>query len=67
LDNNPRELDRMRDRRPDLLTYRMDRVPPEGVPADGEVAYRFREARRYVGLPARHDHRPCRSLAEIAL
>ena len=67
IDNNPRELDAMRDRCPALTTYRMDRVPPELVGAQGEAAYRFREARRYVGLPARHPHRPCHSLAEVAL
>jgi hypothetical protein len=67
IDNNPQELDAMRDRCPILTTYRMDRVPPEVVAARGEAAYRFREARRYVGLPARHPHRLCRSLAEVAL
>ncbi len=67
IDNNPRELDALRDRWPALRTYRMDRVPPELAGADGEAAYRFREARRYVGLPARHPHRTCRSLAEVAL
>ncbi len=67
VDNNPRELDAMRDRCPALTTYRMDRVPPDLLVADGEAAYRFREARKYVGLPARHPHRPCRSLAEVRL
>ena len=72
VDNNPHELDAMRDRCPTLRTYRMDRVPPDLArpnPAGdaGEAAYRFREARRYVGLPARHPHRACRSLAEVAL
>ncbi len=67
VDNNPHELDAMRDRWRALRTYRMDRVPPDLVRADGEAAYRFREARRYVRLPARHAHRTCRSLAEVAL
>ena len=67
VDNNPRELDAMRDRCPALTTYRMDRVPPDLVRGDGEAAYRFREARRDVGLQARHSHRPCRTLAEVAL
>ena len=72
VDNNPRELDAMRDRWPALRTYRMERVPPElagpNLAGDGgEAAYRFREARKYVGLPARHPHRTCRSLAEVAL
>jgi len=67
VDNNPRELDAMRDRCPTLTTYRMDRVPLELVRGDGEAAYRFREARRYVGLQARHSHRSCRTLAEVAL
>ena len=70
IDNNPRELDAMRDRCPSLQTYRMDRVAPElarraSDEEPGEVAYRFREARRYVDLPARHPHRSCRSLAEV--
>ncbi len=67
VDNNPHELDAMRDRWKALRTYRIDRVPPDLVRADGEAAYRFREARRYVGLPARHAHRSCHSLAEVAL
>ena len=67
IDNNPRELDAMRDRCPALTTYRMDRVPPELVGAQGEASYRFREAARYVGLAARHPHRICRSLAQVAL
>ncbi len=67
VDNNPHELDAMRDRWATLRTYRMDRVPPDLLRADGEAAYRFREARRYVGLPARHAHQTCRSLAEVAL
>jgi hypothetical protein len=45
----------------------MDRVPPERARAGGEAASRFREARKDVGLPARHDHRHGRSLAEVAL
>lgn len=72
VDNNPRELDAMRDRCPNLVTYRIERVPPDpgGAQAGGgddEGAYRFREARRYVNLPARHPHRLCRTLAEVSL
>ena len=67
IDNNPLELDAMRDRCPALRTYRMNRVPPDLAAGDGEAAYRFREARTYVGLPARHPHRACRSLGEVAL
>lgn len=67
IDNNPRELDAMRDRCPTLRTYRMDRVPPDLARAEGEAAYRFREARRYVNVAARHPHTPCRTLAEVPL
>ncbi|HEY7675903.1 MAG TPA: haloacid dehalogenase-like hydrolase [Candidatus Methylomirabilis sp.] len=67
IDNNPLELDAMRDRCPALRTYRMDRVPPDLADVHGEAAYRFREARTYVGLPARHPHRACRGLGEVAL
>jgi len=67
VDNNPRELDAMWDHCPTLRTYRMNRVPPNLARGDGEGAYRFREARKYVGLPARHPHRTCRSLAEVTL
>jgi len=67
IDNNPLELDAMRDRCPALRTYRMNRVPPDLAAGDGEAAYRFREARTYVDVPARHPHRACRSLGEVPL
>ncbi len=67
VDNNPRELDAVIDRCQALVTYRMDRVPPDFMAANGDGAYRFREARKYVGLSSRHPHRLCRTLAEVAL
>ncbi len=66
IDNNPADLDSIRDLAPDIRTYCMNRVPDEArSPADSLTLLKFLEARRYLEKPPRHQHIPCRSLDEI--
>jgi len=66
IDNNPTDLDLIRDLAPDLRTYCMNRVPDKArSPADSFMLLKFFEARRYLEKLPRHQHIPCRSLGEI--
>ncbi len=66
VDNNPTDLDLIRDRAPDIRTYCMNRVPDAArSPADSLTLLKFFEARRYLEKLPRHQHIPCRSLDEI--
>ncbi len=66
IDNNPTDLDLIRDLAPDIRTYCMNRVPDKArSPADSLTLLKFLEARRYLEKLPRHQHIPCRSLGEI--
>jgi FMN phosphatase YigB (HAD superfamily) len=63
VDNNPGELDLIKDLAPEVRTYCMNRVPDEmRCPADELSRLKFLEARRYLERTPRHPHIPCRSL-----
>lgn len=63
VDNNPVDLDLIRDQAPEIRTYHMNRVPDDmRVPADDVSRLRYLEARRYLERVPRHKHVPCRSL-----
>lgn len=66
VDNNPLELDLMKDVAPEIRTYCMNRVPDEWVwPTDELSRLKFLEARKYLERVPRHPHIPCRSLEGI--
>lgn len=68
IDNNPTDLDSMKARRPDLKTHLICRVDPASVEASGlRPGDRFREAIRYLAIPARFPHHRCGSLDEVCL
>lgn len=68
VDNNPKELDAVRQRVPGTATYRMNRVPDEYLSFAGqEEERRYMEARRYVGIPSSFEHASIRSLEEVSL
>ncbi len=63
VDNNPAELDAIRDLAPQIRTYCIDRVPHGArYPTDELSRLRFLEARQYLEKMPRHQHIPCRSL-----
>lgn len=67
VDNNPNELDLIRDAAPAMRTYYMNRVPDDlRFPSDDLSRRKFLEARRYLGETPRHRHTRCRSLESIA-
>ena len=66
VDNNPSELDLIKEAAPDIATYCINRVPRESVvPADETSRLRFLEARDYATRPWRYQHVPCRTLDEV--
>lgn len=66
VDNNPAELDLLKDAIPDAQTYWINRVPDEKlVPDDESSRLKFLEARRYVDRSWRHQHIACRTLNGI--
>ena len=66
VDNNPAELDLIKDVEPAAETYWLKRVPDEmQAPGDELSRLRFFEARRYTGLGSRHQHTVCRTLDDI--
>ncbi|MCH7896046.1 MAG: HAD family hydrolase [Candidatus Methylomirabilales bacterium] len=68
VDNDPRELDVIKARRPQVETFWITRVPPEALKSsDPEIQKRFREARNYATLPAEFPHHRCQSLEEVSL
>ena len=67
VDNNPADLDLVRDQVPGAETYLMIRVPDEmRFPADDLSRLRFLEARRYLERVPRHRHVLCRTLDGLA-
>lgn len=67
VDNDPRALDLIKARQPQIETFWISRVPPEVLEtSDPEVRERFREARGYATLPARFGHHRCRTLDEVS-
>jgi len=63
VDNNPADLDLIRDDAPGIRTYHMNRVPDDmRFPTDESSRLRFLEARRYLERAPRHRHIPCRTL-----
>jgi FMN phosphatase YigB (HAD superfamily) len=67
VDNNPSELDLIKEAAPEVATYCINRVPCEllHVPADEIARLRFLEARDYATRPWRYQHVPCRTLDEV--
>jgi len=68
IDNNPADLDAMKARNSDLQTHlicRVETLSPEE--SDRKDPDRFREAARYLTIPARLPHHRCRSLDEVSL
>lgn len=66
VDNDPRELDLIKDRYPRVETFWITRVPPEVLTnSDPEIRDRFREARRYATFPAEFEHHRCQTLNEV--
>ncbi len=66
VDNNPVDLDSIRDFAPGARTYCMNRVPDHArVPTDELSRLRFLEARKYLEKTPRHQHIPCRNLDGI--
>ena len=63
VDNNPVDLDLIRDQAPAVRTCHMNRVPDHmRSPADDLARRRFLEARRYLERVPRYQHVPCRTL-----
>lgn len=63
VDNDPHELDLIKDLAPQVRTYCIRRVPAGLVfPTDEFSRLRFLEARGYLERVARHPHTPCTSL-----
>lgn len=68
VDNDPRELDRIKDRHSQVETFWITRVPHEAfTSSDPEILERFREARHYASLPAQFPHHRCQTLDEVPL
>lgn len=66
VDNNPIELDLVKDVVPTAETYCISRVPDDMVvPEDEQIRLKFRDARKYVGKVWRHRHIECRGLDGI--
>jgi FMN phosphatase YigB (HAD superfamily) len=66
VDNNPSELDLIREAAPEVATYCINRVPRELVASADEMSrLRFLEAREYTTRPWRYGHVPCRTLDEV--
>ena len=66
VDNNPDELDLVKDVTPEAETYWMNRVPENmRVPADELSRLKFLEARKYLEKTPSHQHIPCRRLDDV--
>lgn len=66
VDNNPAELDVIKNVTPTVETYCINRVPDEMLIFDSALSrLKFLEARRYVGKIWRHQHIACRNLDGI--
>ncbi len=68
VDNDPRELDLIKDRHPEVETFWITRVPADALTSsDPEIQERFREARGYATLAAQFNHYRCQTLDEVPL
>lgn len=66
VDNNPTELDLVKDLVPEIRTYCINRVPVHmRLPTDERSSRKFLEARRYLARVPRHRHVLCTSLDSI--
>lgn len=66
VDNNPAELDLIKDALPITRTYFIDRVPGEmRIPKDELTRLKFLEARNYIEKPQRHNHVAIKTLHDI--
>ena len=66
VDNDPRELDRVKARLTQINTFWISRVPAEALESpDSAVRERFREARNYATLTPEFSHRRCTILDEV--
>jgi len=66
VDNDPTELDLIKDFVPEARTYWINRVPDDlRVPGDESSRLKFLEARRYLERLPRHSHILCKNLAGI--
>jgi len=66
VDNNPGELDSIKDAAPLVRTYCINRVPHEMiVPGDELSRLKFLDAREYLEKRWRYQHVPCRTLDDI--
>jgi phosphoglycolate phosphatase-like HAD superfamily hydrolase len=68
VDNDPRELDLIKARYPQIETFWITRVPPEVLQSfDVESRERFREARGYATISAAFTHHRCQTLSGVTL
>lgn len=68
IDNNPAELDLIKDTVPEARTYCINRVPDEHVtPADEAARLRYLEARKYLEKARRHQHHDCKTLEDLPI
>jgi phosphoglycolate phosphatase-like HAD superfamily hydrolase len=68
VDNDPRELDLIKERYPQIETFWITRVPPDALERfDTDTRERFREARSYALLSPEFPHHQCQSLYEVFL
>lgn len=68
VDNNPPELDAIKDHIPSAWTFCINRVPQVMEATDEELArLAYWEARRYLAKPHRHQHVKIRSLDDLRL
>lgn len=68
VDDNPRELDLIKDSYPSATTYCINRVPDEFVePKDKLSELKFLKARKYLNQPSRYQHKKIKTLYEIEL
>ena len=68
VDNDPREIDLIKARYPQVETFWITRVPPDALERfDTDTRERFREARNYALLSPEFPHHRCVSLPEVAL
>lgn len=66
IDNNPAELDLVKDSLRRVETWCIDRVPESFVrPVDELSRLKYLDARKYVGMNCRHNHNPCENLDSI--
>lgn len=66
VDNDPKELDLVKEHLPSVETWRVNRVPDWYMnPPDDAARLRFLSARRYAVSPSRFNHRECRGICGL--